>query len=198
MRGVYRTLAAVRLHGLEHVPLHGPLIVVCNHLQWVDPVVLGAFFPRPVIFMAKQELWRRAPVGWVVERFGAFPVRRGEADRGAIRRALDILECGGAVGIFPEGTRSRVGALKAPHPGASLVALRSGAPVLPVAIVTERDMHDLTWVAHRPQIDVTFGRPFVLPGGRGDGKGRLDGGTETIMRRIAELLPAERRGPYGA
>src|SRR5439155_21637482 len=105
----------------------GPLIVVSNHFAWVDPVMLGAYFPRPLIFMAKQELWRRRPIGWIVERYGAFPVRRGEADRGAIRAALGILEAGGALGIFPEGTRSRSGVLSSPHPGAGLLALRSGA-----------------------------------------------------------------------
>src|SRR5205823_10309120 len=105
MRTVFRTLTRTRLHGTKRVPRSGPLIVVSNHFAWVDPVMLGAYFPRPLIFMAKQELWRMRPVGWIVERYGAFPVRRGEADRGAFRAALGILEAGGALGIFPEGTR---------------------------------------------------------------------------------------------
>jgi 1-acyl-sn-glycerol-3-phosphate acyltransferase len=198
MRGYFRVLTDVWVRGRERVPMYGPLVVACNHLQWIDPVVLGAFFPRPVIFMAKQELWRRWLVGWIVERYGAFPVRRGGADRTAIRQAIAILDAGGAVGIFPEGTRSRVGTLKEPYPGASLIALKSGAPVLPVAIVTERDMHGTGWLGHRPRVDVTFGAPFRLSGGRGDGKGRLEEGTHTIMRKIAEILPPERRGAYGA
>jgi len=197
MRGFFGALTQVRVCGAENVPVHGPLVVVSNHLQWTDPVVLGAIFPRPIIFMAKQELWRRAVIGWIVERYGAFPVRRGEADRLAIRRALSILQADGAVGIFPEGTRSRAGGLKSPHPGASLVALRSGAPVLPVGIVTSRDLHSLGWLRTRPRIEVRYGCPFRLEAGRGEGKGRLQEATETIMRRIAELLPNERRGLYG-
>src|SRR5687768_9492649 len=131
IRCVVHALTRTRVFGERRVPVTGPLIVVGNHVQWVDPVILGALFPRPLIFMAKQELWRKRWVGWVVERYGAFPVRRGEADRAAVRRGMSILEAGGAIGIFPEGTRSRSTQLGRPHPGASLLALKSGAPILP-------------------------------------------------------------------
>src|SRR5438045_4528189 len=70
MRAVFQALTRTRLHGMENIPQRGPLIVVANHFAWLDPVLLGAYFPRPVIFMAKQELWRSRLVGWVVERYG--------------------------------------------------------------------------------------------------------------------------------
>jgi 1-acyl-sn-glycerol-3-phosphate acyltransferase len=197
IRSMVRGLTRTQVRGEEHIPRTGPLVVVSNHVQWVDPVILGAIFPRPLIFMAKQELWRYPPVGWVVERYGAFPVRRGEADRAAIRRGLSILAAGGAVGIFPEGTRSRRAVLKEPYPGASLLALRSGAPVLPVGIVGTEIMGKFGWVGHWPRIDITYGEPFVLDPRSGEGKGRLLEATDTIMRRIAALLPPERRGRYG-
>ncbi len=197
IRTVVRLFTHTRQIGRERIPMRGPLVVVSNHVQWVDPVILGALFPRPVIFMAKQELWRKNWVGWVVERYGAFPVRRGEADRTAIRRGLSILEAGGAVGIFPEGTRSKSTQLGAPHPGASLIALKSGAPVLPVAFTGTLGMGGKGWVGRWPRVTITYGEPFVLSAASGEGKGRLVEGTETIMRRIAALLPEELRGTYG-
>lgn len=197
MRQVFYMTSSVSLHGTERIPSSGGLVVVSNHVAWIDPVILGALFPRPLIFMAKQELWRIAPVGWVVDRYGAFPVRRGEADRGAIRRGLDILDAGGALGIFPEGTRSRTGALREPHPGASLLALRSEAAILPVAIRGSEDLRGSAWLRRVADIDITFGAPFRIER-RSAGKERLAMATDEIMSRIAALLPAERRGRYGA
>jgi 1-acyl-sn-glycerol-3-phosphate acyltransferase len=197
MRGVFRSSSRIHLHGVERVPRHGPLIVVSNHAQWVDPVMLGAFFPRPVIFMAKHELWRRGWVAWIVERFGAFPVRRGEADREAIRQALGILEADGALGIFPEGTRSRDGILREPHPGVGLLALRSDAPLLPVGVAGTVPMDGTTWLGTWPRVDITFGEPFRLSAGVGAGRGRLAAATDEIMRQVAVLLPSAMRGPYG-
>jgi 1-acyl-sn-glycerol-3-phosphate acyltransferase len=197
IRCVVRALTRTRVFGEQHVPGAGPLLVVSNHVQWVDPVILGALFPRPLIFMAKQELWRTGWVGWVVERYGAFPVRRGEADRGAVRRGMSILEAGGAIGIFPEGTRSKSTQLGRAHPGASLLALKSGAPILPVGVSGTLSMGGFGWVGRWPVVDINYGEPFKLDAERAEGKDRLAAGTDLIMRRIAELLPPERRGAYG-
>jgi len=197
MRGIFRGFSRVYIHGRERVPTDGPLIVVPNHAQWVDPVMLGAFFPRPLIFMAKQELWRRWLVGWIVERFGAFPVRRGAADRDAIRTALAVLQSGGALGIFPEGTRSRTGILREPHPGVGLLALKSGAPLLPVGIVGTVLMEGTQWLGRSPVVHITFGQPFHLTPGAGEGKGRVATATDEIMRHVAALLPPEWRGRFG-
>jgi 1-acyl-sn-glycerol-3-phosphate acyltransferase len=197
IRAVVWALTRTRVAGTANIPRSGPLVVVSNHVQWVDPVILGALFPRPLIFMAKQELWRKGWVGWVVERYGAFPIRRGEADRTAVKRGLSILEAGGALGIFPEGTRSKSTELGPPHPGASLLAIKTGAPVLPVGVSGTLGMGGFDWVGRWPRVDIRYGEPFVLGTERIEGKERLAAGTDLIMRRIAELLPPEQRGDYG-
>src|SRR5437867_1486686 len=135
--------------GLEHVPPEGALLVTSNHQNNVDPPILVAMIPRVLHCMAKQEMFV-GPVGFLSRWYGAFPVRRGTPDRQAIRTALDHLAAGRCVGIFPEGTRSRTGALIEAHTGAGLLALRSGAPVLPVAIAGTAHIDNAWSVLRRP------------------------------------------------
>jgi 1-acyl-sn-glycerol-3-phosphate acyltransferase len=183
--------------GLDNVPQEGPLVVVSNHLSLIDPPFLGAIFPRPVRFMAKEELFRMPGMSWVVRNYRAFPVRRGEADRQALQTSLRLLRDGEVVAIFPEGTRSKAGAMQQAHAGAALIALRAGAPVLPVGIAcTERV---LCWPPReiRPSIVVRIGEPIhVSRGGRGISRDLLEETTTSIMRSVAQLLPPHYRGVY--
>src|SRR5512133_2281597 len=110
----------VRVHGIEKVPTSGAFILVSNHLNLIDPPVLGSLLGRRVVFMAKEELFGVPLVGWVVKSYGAFSVRRGQADRQALRTATEVLNRGGVIGIFPEGTRSKTGRMIEAHPGAAL------------------------------------------------------------------------------
>jgi 1-acyl-sn-glycerol-3-phosphate acyltransferase len=185
-----------RLIGVERVPLDGPLLVVANHQNNADPPILVATVPRVVHGMAKEELFR----GWVgvLSRwYGAFPVRRGTPDREAIRTALHYLELGSTVALFPEGTRSKTGILQEGKVGAGLLALRSGAMILPMGIVGTGQLKNPIEILKRPRIDIIFGEPFRLPPHIGGGKTAAAAeATEVIMRRIAELLPPEIRGPY--
>ena len=197
---VYTTIALLNLFsrwrvvGRERIPPRGPLLVVCNHLNNADPIILHALMPRVIHLMAKEELFRR-PIGWTARGMSSFPVRRGQADRQAIRTALEYLAKGSCVGMFPEGTRSKSGGLGRGHPGAGLLAVRSRAPILPVGIVgTSKLRHPLA-VLRRPRIDIIFGEPFELAEGQGGDLGAA-AATELIMRRIAELLPPELRGVY--
>jgi 1-acyl-sn-glycerol-3-phosphate acyltransferase len=192
-------IARLEVNGLEHVPRHGPLLVVSNHRSFVDPILLPAVFPRVIVFMAKIELWRHPIINWLVHQYRAFPVRRGESDTWAMARALQILEHGGAVGIFPEGHRTRTGGMIPAHAGAGLLALRSRAPVLPVALVSTELLYPPRPPWRRPHVAVRFGEPFLpadlLPERT---PRRSERATELIMRRVAAMLPPEMRGVYAA
>lgn len=193
---VSRLLADWRVEGAEAVPRTGPLIVATNHFSFVDPPLLSASFPRPLRFFAKAELWDSLPSRLFCDAIGAIPVRRGEADRAALRAALVVLESGGAVAFFPEGTRGRdhPRTLKPARPGVAFLARRSGAPVVPVGIagtdVVETPQDIAAHTFKRPPFRVRIGEP-VWP----DTKD-LEAGTETVMRAIAALLPDRYRGPY--
>ena len=193
-RGLAAALANVRVSGIEHIPAQGPLIVVSNHLNNVDPVLLAIFFPRPIHFLTKVELLRIPVVGTLADWYGSVPVRRGEVDRRALDRCLDLLAAGEAIGVFPEGTRSRAKSLQRPKAGLSLIAGRSGAPILPVGIVGTENARGLSIVWEHPRIEVRIGEPFTLPLQRGRmGHSEF---TDQVMIRIARLLPPPYRGVY--
>ena len=193
-RGLAATLANVHVSGIDNIPAKGPLILVSNHLNNVDPVLLAIFFTRPVHFLTKVELLRIPVVGTLADWYGCVPVRRGEFDRGAINRCLELLEAGEAIGVFPEGTRSRTRGLQRPKAGLSLLAGRSGAPILPVGIAGTENARGISIVWEHPRIQIQIGEPFTLPLQRGRiGHGEF---ADQVMIRIARLLPPEYRGMY--
>lgn len=196
VRQILRVVARCSVEGAGNVPGTGPLLLVANHLNLIDPPVLGALLPRRITFMAKEELFGVPVVGWVVKWYGAFAVRRGQADRQALRSAVEVLERGGVLGMFPEGTRSKTGKLGPAHPGAALIAILARAPVLPVSIDgTDKVRSPLSLLA-RPRIVIRIGEPFELRKER-EGKTDLEAATREMMTRVAGLLPPERRGGYG-
>ena len=123
--------------GRKYARVKGPLIVAANHRSFLDPFLIGASLPwrKPMCYVAKRELFEKRWQGWLLSRCGAFPIRRGESDEEAMTTARMVLERGGTVCIFPEGTRIRSGSLATPKRGVGRLALQTGAPVLPVAIV---------------------------------------------------------------
>ncbi len=184
------------IRGLENVPRKGAFILACNHLNNADPPLLTEATPRRIAWMAKMEWFSTPVVGGLFRLAGMVPVRRFEADLQALRKAQGVLKTGHALGMFPEGTRSRTGQLGQGEPGSALIALRSGAPVVPVAIWGTEKVKLPRDVLRRNHATISFGRPFTLPRPGRITKEDVLAGTETIMRHIAALLPPEYRGTY--
>lgn len=137
--GVYRC----RAKGMEHLPFDGPAIVIIDHKSNVDPIVVGMILDRPLRFMAKIELFRFRPLARTISTLGAFPIQRGAGDREALRTSLEVLARGEVLLMFPEGTRFRDQEVHPFLPGVGMIALRSGAPVVPMAMDgTQRMMRD--------------------------------------------------------
>lgn len=150
--------------GREHAGVEGGLIVAANHRSFVDPFLIGVCLPwrRPMHYVAKVELFEPRWQGWILNRLGAYPVRRGEADLETLETSRRILERGGAVCIFPEGTRIRRGSLAAPHRGVGRLALESGAAVLPVAVHGSEHVRD-GWKIRPRQVRIRAGRAMTFP-----------------------------------
>lgn len=193
-------IRSVEVEGVEHVPLHGPLILVSNHLNNADPPMVAGFIPRHPTFMAKQEMFGWPVLGAAFRLYGAFPVRRFEADLAALRKACEVLRAGEMLVMFPEGTRSRTGGLQPAHPGTAIIALRSRAPILPVAITGTEGLRGWPWMFLRPflgpRVRIVIGKPFFLPEVERADAEAAKRCTDIIMRRIAELLPERYRGVY--
>ncbi|OPL18567.1 MAG: hypothetical protein AVO35_04340 [Candidatus Aegiribacteria sp. MLS_C] len=156
-----RVLFGLRVTGRDMVPRRGGLIIACNHISELDPPVLGCAIPRPVAFMAKVELFRSRFTGFWLRKLNAFPVNRSGVDTRALREAIDILRCGDAVVIFPEGTRSHDGKLLPVKAGIGLVAVSSGAPVVP-AFVWGTDRARRAFLRTGDGFSVNFGRPIPI------------------------------------
>jgi 1-acyl-sn-glycerol-3-phosphate acyltransferase len=203
-----RILFSARYEGVENVPRSGPFILAGNHCSNLDPAIIawatGHQIDRVIHFMAKAEMQGWPFVGWLASKTGAIFVRRGEGDRAAQRAALEALSEGRPIGLFPEGTRSRDGHLKAGRDGAAYLAMRTGAPVLPVGISgTHRIFPGESRWPHATKVVVRIGEPFTLPhrpSGRLE-RAELAQGTERIMAAIDALLPKDQRrieGPPGS
>lgn len=129
-----KPLFGVDATNLDIVPNEGPCIIASNHKSWLDPVFLGIVLKRKIKFMAKEELFRYPFFGWLLKKLGAFPVKRGTADRQALKTAVEILNKGEVVGIFVEGTRVRSNSIGEIKPGIYLLSRKTGAYVIISAI----------------------------------------------------------------
>jgi 1-acyl-sn-glycerol-3-phosphate acyltransferase len=196
LRFLLRVVVRWRVTGREHVPKQGALIVVSNHLNNADPPILGAGIARRRIrWMAKIELFKM-PFGVIPRLWGAFPVRRFDADLGAMLTAERILKQGGVIGMFPEGHRSRTGYMGPVHPGTAMIALRSGATVLPCAITgTERLKNPLV-LLRRPVFSISIGDPIHLEAIRRPTEQQVSELTERMVSAIQAQLPAQYVAPY--
>jgi 1-acyl-sn-glycerol-3-phosphate acyltransferase len=186
---LYRT----RFLGVEHLPSDGGYVIAGNHLSYLDPMLLWCGTPRPTHFLARDNLFEAPIVGWALPRLWGIPISRASADREAITRATNLLKAGEVIGIFPEGTRQDpnrpAGEPAEAHAGVAFIALRAGAPVVPVGITgTDRALPKGARLPRFPKVTFRFGEP-VIPEEFADlgRKERLEAMTAEIMRRIAAL-----------
>ena len=193
VRAVGMALFPMRLDGAERVPRSGAYIVVANHIDWKDPPAIELQVRVAIRFMAKAEAFELPFIGGLMRGIGCFPVQRGHADRRALATCLDVLRAGRPLGFFPEGTRSRDGRLGRAHPGIAFLARRSGARLLPVAVLGTRGARPL-----HPDILVRVGEPFLVSELELGANPAEQAVADAIMRRIAALLPAELRGEYAS
>jgi len=180
VRSLARAVWRARVFGAENVPPTGPLIVACNHISYLDPPVLGCLCPRRISYMAKKELFEIPVLGPVIRGLGAYAVDREGSAAGAVKRSLQVLQLGGAIGIFPEGTRNLQGTATA-QTGVALLAALAQAPVVPACI------RGTDQAARLGRIDVAFGLRLEPPAGRKASRDDLAKFTAQIMKAI-ELL----------
>jgi 1-acyl-sn-glycerol-3-phosphate acyltransferase len=185
----------VRIEGLDRIP-DGPAILAANHVSYVDPLVVWGNTPRLPHMVAKSELWDMPVLRWVLDGAGVIPVHRDTVDRTFIQTATRLLAEGNTVGIFPEGTRHRQPGLGEGNDGVAFIALRAGAPVLPVGIAgTDKIWPDGQRLPRFPRVTMVIGEPMhpdeLTEGSR---KERVSQFTGAIMDGIREQLArAERR-----
>jgi 1-acyl-sn-glycerol-3-phosphate acyltransferase len=183
---------------MAKIPPTGPLILVTNHVNFLEvPVLHSRLHPRFVRALAKAETWKNPFLRWLLDLWGAIPVRRGEPDIAAIRSCLNALHNREMLAIAPEGTRSRHGRLQRGHSGIVTIALRSGAPILPVAFYGGEALRRNVRRLRRTPFHIVVGDCFHLDlRGERLTKERREKLADEIMYKLAALLPAEYRGEY--
>nr|WP_285847907.1 MULTISPECIES: lysophospholipid acyltransferase family protein [unclassified Mesobacillus] len=175
LKPVYR----IEVIGRENVPADGGVLLCANHIDNLDPPVVGITAPRPVYFMAKEELFSVPVLGKIVPHLNAFPVKRGMSDREALRKGLGILKDGKVLGLFPEGTRSKTGEMGKGLAGAGFFALRSDAHVVPCAVIGP-------YKAFK-KLKVVYGKPIDMESIK-EKKLNAEQTTDLIMGEIQKLI----------
>lgn len=177
--GVLKPIYRFEVIGRENLPKSGGVLLCTNHIHNFDPIVAGINAPRPVHFMAKEELFNVPILGKLVPHLNAFPVKRGMSDREALRKGLSVLKEGHVFGLFPEGTRSKTGELGKGLAGAGFFALRTDAEIVPCAIIGP-------YKAFK-KLKVVYGKPIDMKAHR-ERKATAEETTEIIMNEIRKLI----------
>jgi len=198
MKSLTHVLCRIDDSQLSLVPGHGPLILVANHINFLEvPVVFTHLQPRPVTGFVKSETWDNRAMALLFNVWGGIPLKRGEADMAAYHLALEALAAGKIVAVAPEGTRSGDGHLQQGNPGIVTLALRSGAPVLPLVYYGSEQFRSNIIRLRRTDFQIRVGRPFYLhTGGVKITRHVRQAITDEIMYQLAALLPASYRGVY--
>ena len=183
---------------LVKVPAKGPLIVYANHIGMVEvPILFTELLPRPVTGVSKIESWDNWFLNWIFNMWNIIPIRRGEADMEAMHRMLEALEEGYVLGMSPEGTRSKEHSLLRAHPGVVVLALKSGAPILPIAHWGGEDFSSNLKRFKRTDFHIRCGRMLYLDShGERVTKEIRQQMVDELMDQLASLLPPEYRGDY--
>jgi len=196
--GLVRLLCRVDGRQVDKVPMHGPLILVTNHVNMLEILVLRSRLrSRDVIGLAKAEAWDNRFLGRVFDLWETIPIHRGEPDLAGLRRTLAVLKAGRILGLAPEGTRSGHGRLQRGHPGMVTIALRSGAPLLPLVYYGGEAIKENMRRLRRTPFHIVVGEPFTIAPGTErvtrDVRQRI---SDEVMYKMAALLPEAYRGDY--
>jgi 1-acyl-sn-glycerol-3-phosphate acyltransferase len=198
IRGLTELLCDVDARELSKIPSQGPLILFLNHINFLDvPLIFCRLLPRPITGFAKSETWDDPLLGPLFTLWGAIPLHRGQADTTALRKGVDVLKCGGIVGITPEGTRSGDGILQRAHPGVVTLALHSGAPLLPVAMWGNEKFHGNFRRLRRTPVNFRVGNLLRIDPAIQHPRGELRQAiADELMYCLADLLPPFYKGVY--
>ena len=199
LRGLLRLLTHWEVHGQGNLPAAGPLLVVFNHLAHLDGSLVIASMPWEMEAIGLSDLWDVPVVGQLLRLYGVIQVHRDEYDRPVLQRVLEVLAQGKILGLAPEARQSPTLSLEQGRKGAAYLALRSGAPLLPVGITGTETVYSALRHGQRPFLTVRIGALFRLAGPLARGaerRAQLEAGREEIMRHIAALLPYGYRGVY--
>jgi 1-acyl-sn-glycerol-3-phosphate acyltransferase len=190
---VLRICCRIRVEGKEHLPRSGPVILASNHRSFLDSIFIPLVVRRRVTFVAKAEYFDDKRVAWFFRGVGQIPIRRegGSASERALESATEVLEAGGVFGIYPEGTRTRDGKLHRGHTGVARLALRTGAPIVPVGLIGTDEVQPIDTKLPRlfKTVRIRFGEPIPLDhyAGRHDDRLALRDVADEVMYEIAQL-----------
>jgi 1-acyl-sn-glycerol-3-phosphate acyltransferase len=177
-----RAATSIRTYGKERVPREGGAVLAMNHFNFIDIPVFGTICPRRIVFVGKSELFEHPGLAHLIRAHGALPIRRGQSDRDALRRMRETVRENDLLGLFIEGTRQTSGVPGEPKPGAAMVAISEGVPVVPAAIHGSQ-----TWKpGNRAAVSVAFGEPMRFPDHPRNSKGYA-AASEEIMAEITRL-----------
>ena len=174
VRLYFRIMYSLHYEGRDNIPKDTTVIYASNHRSYADPPLVGTGTRGKLSFMAKEELFKKQPFAWLIRSLGAFPVARGKGDTGVIDTAVEKLNSGRSLMIFPEGTRSKDGKVHKGHTGAALIAARSGKPIVPVGVVYGEKLK------FRTKLTVKYGEP-ILP------QDYVDSSDEPNPRQLVKL-----------
>ncbi len=196
-RAVLGLLSGMEVRGQSNIPRAGGLIVASNHISFWDPPMVGSSVPREFHFLAKEELFHTPGLGRLIRSLNAIPIRRGVADLSGMSRAMEVLREGGAMLMFPEGSRMRDGELHPARPGVGMMAVHADVPIVPCSVTGSN--HPGRWLVRRTRVRIWFGAPRPwqdLAGAESDltpGRALDQRVGEGVMREIAVLRAGQLR-----
>lgn len=180
---VFKLIFRTKVIGYENIPQEGSLIVAANHMSNWDPPFLGTFLGRPISYMAKEELFKNPIFAVAIRALNVFPVKRGSADKTAIKHAIKLLKDGQCLGIFPEGTRSKTGKIGKAESGVGMIAAMTKAPVLPALIINTNKIFGEKLF---PQLKVVYGQSMYFNGNIKD-KEAIAEFSQSIMNEVERM-----------
>lgn len=199
-RGIFHALARVKIIGKENIPYGKPYLIAINHVSIIDPPFVGSFWPEQLEIIGASDVFKKPIQGQVLKLYGVIPVHRGDYDRSLFTRVISIIKSGYPLLIAPEGGRSHVTAMRRAKPGIAYIVEKTGAPVLPVALVgTTKDVWHRARRGKRTSLEMRIGKAITLPPITAKGNEKhaaRQRNADLVMSYLAGLLPEEYRGVY--